>query len=85
MEESGASMKVTHTCMKAYFMKNRTVVVTITTRYFPKSIDWKDIQPSGNSCHRKTFWRSRGPGQIPHAWVKLRGWNHSTVQDVTSE
>ena len=52
MAESGASMKATHTCMKTYFVKNRTgEIVTITTpALYVKNIH-QDLL-SGKACNR---------------------------------
>ena len=52
MAESGTSMNATHTCMKTYFVKNRTgEVVTITT----PALYVKNVHPdllSGKACNR---------------------------------
>ena len=52
MAESGTSMKATHTCMKTYFIKNRTgEVVSITTpALYVKNI-YQDLL-SGKACNR---------------------------------
>ncbi len=52
MAESGSSMKATHTCMKTYFMRNRTgEVVTVTTpALYAKNIH-QDLL-SGKACNR---------------------------------
>ena len=52
MAESGTSMNATHTCMKTYFVKNRTgEVVTITTpALYVKSVH-QDLL-SGKACNR---------------------------------
>ena len=51
MAESGTSMNATHTCMKTYFVKNRTgEVVTITTpALYVKSVH-QDLL-SGKACN----------------------------------
>ena len=52
MAESGTSMKATHTCMKTYFIKNRTgEVVTITTPALYVRNVHQDLL-SGKACNR---------------------------------